>query len=86
VGGASAAAGEIALKVDPIRVGCSTDKPEAQPDQGKLTMIARRICLSFLGAMLTAGSALAASKDEARQKVRGMVAETLAELYRASIG
>ena len=45
-------------------------------------MIARRTCLVFLAAMLAAGSALAASKDEERKKIRGMVAETLAELYR----
>ncbi len=45
-------------------------------------MITRRTCLSLLAAMLAAGSALAANKDEDRKKIRGMVAETLAELYR----
>ena len=60
----------------------SLDKNEGQHDHGEMTMIARRTCLSFVAAMLAGGPALAASKDEARQKIHGMVAETLAELYR----
>jgi hypothetical protein len=60
----------------------SLDKNEGQHDHGEFTMLTRRTCLNLLAAMLAAGSARAASKDEERKVIRGMVAETLAEFCR----